>query len=350
MAQRERLSHALLAHLQSLTSDGHVTGESAESLAVAVQCLSESLGVDLANAEQTKALGVDRSLQEIFDAAYPPAAAKVASKAVSKEDEATANGLKDQGNDLMRQNKYEEAIGKYTAAIDLSANAIFYCNRAAAYSKVGRHSDAVEDSQNALKIDAKYSKAYARMGFAYLNMHKYEEAKDAYENALNIDPANQSYKDNLDAVKEKLTVGPVNPMAAFGAGMGAGAGAGGMTGMPGGMGGAGGMPDLSQIDFGQMMNNPAFMNMANQFMTDPNMQAAFGQMAEQFMGAGGPMGGGGAAPGQPPMDLGAMMQDPALLEMARSFEENNPDMINQLRQNFQPPGGPPSGDGTDPAI
>jgi len=33
MAQRERLSHALLAHLQSLTTDGHVTGESAESLA-----------------------------------------------------------------------------------------------------------------------------------------------------------------------------------------------------------------------------------------------------------------------------------------------------------------------------
>ena len=31
--------------------------------AVAVQCLSESLGVDLANAEQTKALGVEKSLQ-----------------------------------------------------------------------------------------------------------------------------------------------------------------------------------------------------------------------------------------------------------------------------------------------
>ena len=48
-------------------------------------------------------------------------------------------------------------------------------------------------------------------------------------------------------------------------------------GMAGGMPGAtpGGMPDLSQIDFGQMMNNPAFMNMANQFMTDPNMQVTY---------------------------------------------------------------------------
>lgn len=328
MAQRERLSHALLTHLQSLTTDGHVTGENAESLAVAVQCLSESLGVDLSNAEQSKALGVEKSLQEIFDTAYPP----VAQKSVSKEEEVTANGLKDQGNDLMRQNKYEEAIVKYTSAIDLSANAIFYCNRAAAYSKVGRHSDAVQDSKNALKIDAKYSKAYARMGFAYLNMHKYEEAKDAYENALNIDPTNQSYKDNLDAVKEKLTVGPTNPMQAFGAGAAAG-------GMPGGM------PDLSQIDFGQMMNNPAFMNMANQFMTDPNMQQAFSQMAEQFMGAGGPMAGGGA-PGQQ-MDIGAMMQDPALREMAENFEQNNPEMIDQLRRNFQPP---PGADGADPAI
>jgi len=329
MAQRERLSHALLAHLQSLTADGHVTGESAESLAVAVQCLSESLGVDLANAEQTKVLGVDKSLQEIFDAAYPPVAAKVASKAVSKEDEATANGLKDQGNDLMRQNKYEEAIGKYTAAIDLSANAIFYCNRAAAYSKVGRHSDAVEDSQNALKIDAKYSKAYARMGFAYLNMNKLPEAEDAYSNALRLDSGNQSYKDNLDAVKEKISAGP-NVMSQ--------APMGGMPAMPG-MPGIPGMPNLAGMDFSQILNNPAFMNMAQQFMTDPNMQQAFTSMADQFMQGGGVGGGETLGPNGVPenIDINAMLGNPALRSMAENFEAQNPQMMDQLRNQFRRP-------------
>jgi len=47
-----------------------------------------------------------------------------------------ASSLKDEGNDLMKQNKYEEAIEKYSEAIQTVPNAIYYCNRAAAYSKV----------------------------------------------------------------------------------------------------------------------------------------------------------------------------------------------------------------------
>ena len=50
------------------------------------------------------------------------------------------------------------------------------------------------------------------MGFAYLNMNKLPEAEDAYSNALRLDSGNQSYKDNLDAVKEKISAGP-NVMA-----------------------------------------------------------------------------------------------------------------------------------------
>ena len=36
----------------------------------------------------------------------------------------------------MKQNKYEEAIEKYTEAIEVVPVATYYCNRAAAYSKV----------------------------------------------------------------------------------------------------------------------------------------------------------------------------------------------------------------------
>ena len=36
----------------------------------------------------------------------------------------------------MKQNKYEEAIEKYTEAIDVVPVATYFCNRAAAYSKV----------------------------------------------------------------------------------------------------------------------------------------------------------------------------------------------------------------------
>lgn len=44
------------------------------------------------------------------------------------------------------------------------SNKVFYCNRAAAYSKMENHYLAVEDCKRALDMDPKYGKAYGRMG------------------------------------------------------------------------------------------------------------------------------------------------------------------------------------------
>lgn len=355
--QQDRLSFAIIQHLQKLSSSGAVSGESAESLGVACQCLSEALRVDVENVDQTASLKVDQSLQDVFDAAYPPP------KVATKDDEMKASSLKDEGNDLMKQNKYEEAIEKYSEAIQTVPNAIYYCNRAAAYSKVGQHEEAVKDAKAALQLESGYSKAYARMGFAYLNMNKYPEAEDCYANACRLDPDNKGYKDNLDAVKEKIGAGPVGmPQMPN---MGAMAGMGG--GMPPGMAGMpAGMPDMAGMDFNQILSNPAFMNMAQQFMQDPNMQQAFSQMATQFLGAGGVGDAGGMPPGMPGgmppgmpgvgagapgagvpgampegMDIQAMMNNPALRQMVENIESQNPEVLEQLRSQFRPDGNPP---------
>jgi len=51
-------------------------------------------------------------------------------------------------------------------AIELDpSEKIFYCNRAAAHSKLGNHFMAVEDCQRAIDMDPNYSKAYGRMGY-----------------------------------------------------------------------------------------------------------------------------------------------------------------------------------------
>jgi len=326
--QQDRLSYAVLQHLHDLINSKVVTGEAAESMAVANQCLKEALGVDITDPAQTARLKVDKSLQALFDEAFPaPPPAKVA----TKDEEIKANSLKDEGNELMKQNKYEEAVEKYTEAIVVYPFATYFCNRAAAYSKLNRHEYAVNDAKEALKLDPEYSKAFARMGFAYLSLNNLKDAEDCYLNALRLDPNNQSYKDNLDAVREKMSAGSLNPQGPA----------------PGGMGG---MPDMGGMDFSQILNNPAFMNMAQQFMQDPNMQQAFQQMADQFLTAGGTPGGmpggmpgmpggGGAAGGLPEnFDINAMMSNPALRQMAESFEAQNPDMMDQLRRQFRPPG------------
>ena len=44
-------------------------------------------------------------------------------------------------------------------------NPVYYCNRAAAYSKLDNNSKAIEDCDTAILLDPKYSKAYGRKGY-----------------------------------------------------------------------------------------------------------------------------------------------------------------------------------------
>ena len=56
----------------------------------------------------------------------------------------------------------------YSKAIELDGgNPVFYCNRAAAHSKMNNHHLAIEDCQRAIDMDPSYSKAYGRMGLAH---------------------------------------------------------------------------------------------------------------------------------------------------------------------------------------
>lgn len=52
-------------------------------------------------------------------------------------------------------------------AIELDGrNAVYYCNRAAAHSKLNQHQAAINDCKKAIVIDPSYSKAYGRMGYS----------------------------------------------------------------------------------------------------------------------------------------------------------------------------------------
>lgn len=66
----------------------------------------------------------------------------------------------------MSSKKYDEAIEAYKQAIAIdSTNPIYYSNRAAAYSSKGDHLSAVGDAELAISADAKFVKAYHRLGW-----------------------------------------------------------------------------------------------------------------------------------------------------------------------------------------
>ena len=65
----------------------------------------------------------------------------------------------------MKNERYREAVECYTKAISIDCNnAVYYSNRAAAYSKLDDHTRAIQDCEKAVSIDPTYSKAYGRMG------------------------------------------------------------------------------------------------------------------------------------------------------------------------------------------
>lgn len=89
----------------------------------------------------------------------------------------TALELKDLGNAALLQKKYDEAIEKYTQAIEADPKqAVFYLNRAQAYIKTECYGLAIEDATSAIEVDPKYTKAYYRRAVAHAALLDYKKA------------------------------------------------------------------------------------------------------------------------------------------------------------------------------
>ncbi|KAK3736600.1 hypothetical protein QZH41_006361 [Actinostola sp. cb2023] len=270
-----------------------MAGDTAETLEVAIQCLEQVFKVESYDEIHKQSLKVDKPLQEIFDAYtkehFPDMPETTGGTTVMQP---TANAreraeqLKAEGNQLMKIEKYPEAINCYTQAIALdNTNPVYPCNRAAAYSKLAEHQKAVDDCKRALKLDPKYSKAYGRMGLSYQNMNDLPKAQESYQKAIELEPENVFYKNNLRVIEEGLSQASSGPA----------------RGVPPGVGAGAGMPNLGGVDFASLFSNPAVMNMAQTFMQSPQMQQMVsGMMTGGAMGGGGATGGGGGGGGAAP--------------------------------------------------
>ncbi|GAA6032252.1 hypothetical protein JCM8097_007146 [Rhodosporidiobolus ruineniae] len=309
----KRAAYSVLSFLQDSIANGSVKADDAESLEVAVQCISEAFGVSTDNEQDKRAYAVDKALPALLDDA---AAQSTPAPAANEVDKEGAEAAKSRGNQLMAKKDYQGAIEAYGDAIEKDgSNPVYWSNRAAAYSQIQDHASAVSDARKALELDPSFSKAYSRLGHALFSIGEYDEAVEAYEKGLELDPNNATMKSSLKTARSKLpekkedgAEGEGSSVSRSGtpaAGAGAGAGAGGIPGFPG-MGA--GMPGLAD-----MMNNPAIMNMAQSMMQNGGLERMMNNpMIQQMMNS---MGGGG---GEMP-DIGALMNDPTMRQMAEQF-------------------------------
>ncbi|RPD81654.1 TPR-like protein [Lentinus tigrinus ALCF2SS1-7] len=178
MSNKQRLVLSIIEFLNQSIKDGTIKEDDRESLEVAIQCIGEAFDVDPNDQAQVDRLSVKpANLLSIFDVflktkdklASPSGSAAAASTsapaAPSAADKAAAEKLKATGNAHMSAKKYDEAIRSYTQAIALDpTNAVYYSNRAAAYSSKGEHSSAVLDAEKAIEADQSFVKAYHRLG------------------------------------------------------------------------------------------------------------------------------------------------------------------------------------------
>ncbi|CRK94547.1 CLUMA_CG008049, isoform A [Clunio marinus] len=280
------------------------SAEQAESLEVAVQCLESCFELNQDESTNSNPLN-NVDLFELFINTYVT---------VNPERKSEAEQLKNDGNRLMKEEKYQEALNAYGRAIGLDAtNPVFYCNRAAAYSRIGEYQKAVDDCNQAIRYDPNYGKAFGRLGLAYSKMNRHQEAIDAYKNAIRIEPDNQDYKNNMEVTQQRLEEqqqsGSVPNLGNLGAGLG-------------GLGGAAG-----GIDFAAALNNPALVNMATRMMTDPSIQNMLGQLSGMN-------------------NVDALLETGRQLAMQMSSE--NPELFAQIRQQMMDQTGEPGADGTQP--
>jgi tetratricopeptide (TPR) repeat protein len=77
----------------------------------------------------------------------------------------------------------------FSHAIEVTQNNwLAYNNLGAAYSGLGRDSEAIDACQRAIKIRPDCAEAYNNLGNAYSNLSRYSEAIDAFNRAIEIKP------------------------------------------------------------------------------------------------------------------------------------------------------------------
>lgn len=310
---KRTLIFAILKFLRDETKAESITPDLKESLEVASQCLESAYEISIDDAICKDNFDSGLNLVEIAEKS-------VIKKVIAPEMKEKADKLKNEGNELMKAEKFTDALEKYKQAIEIdSSNAVYYCNRAAAYSKISDFTNSIEDCKNALKIDPSYSKAWGRLGLALLSNNQYEEAFEAYSKAIQLEPTNDGYKQNLKIIEDKLKTQ---------------AAAGGIPGIPGmpDMGGLGNMSNMMG-----MFNNPQFMNMATQLMSDPQMQNVMSNLVTNMFQQPGAATGEAASTseGTPAPEAPAPGFD-QILNSAQQFAMNmnaqNPEFVAQMRE------------------
>ena len=95
--------------------------------------------------------------------------------------------LKTEGNDLFKQERYEEAVTKYTEALKHDPdNAVLYSNRSLSYLKLTKYHEALSDSIECIKHNPQWIKGYVRQTLAHQGLGNHAEVMKSAEDGFKV--------------------------------------------------------------------------------------------------------------------------------------------------------------------
>ncbi|KAG6970173.1 hypothetical protein JG688_00004987 [Phytophthora aleatoria] len=117
-----------------------------------------------------------------------------------------AEAFKADGNKLLADKQFSDAVEMYTRAIELDPeNAVYYSNRSAAYLAMGdARGKALKDAERCIELKPDWWKGYSRKGAAEHALQRFDAARATYNEGLKLDLDNASL---LQASEEAYAAG-----------------------------------------------------------------------------------------------------------------------------------------------
>ncbi|KIW87057.1 uncharacterized protein Z519_12354 [Cladophialophora bantiana CBS 173.52] len=205
-----------------------------------------------------------------------------------------ADALKAEGNKAFAAKDFTTAIEKFSQAIELDpTNHVLYSNRSGAYASIKEYTKALEDANKTTELKPDWAKGWGRKGAAQHGLGDLVGAKDAFEEALKLEPSNAQARQGLEAVNRAIEA----EARADGADMG-------------GLGNMFNDPQLIQ----KLASNPK----TSKYLADPQFMAKLQRLAKN------------------PQEMGQELADPRFLEVMGV-------LLGVDMQMGMPPEGGPSG-------
>lgn len=116
----------------------------------------------------------------------------------------SADDFKNQGNEAFKNKDYDKAIELYSKAIELDPKKeVYYSNRSGAFAAANKLEEALKDAEECLKVNPGFAKGYSRKGYALEMLGREEDAAEAYDSGLKVDPNNKELQDKKAAISQR---------------------------------------------------------------------------------------------------------------------------------------------------